>query len=401
MNGAAEFKLASAKVPVLVLGGKENSLGTARSLGRHGIKVRVSGPSNCWGMNSRYCAERFPIPFGTGAAAFWTALLLSPRSAALHGHIIFPCSDEALEFVAENHGELSRNYILGPAEPRLTLAMLDKQRTLALAEKAGIPCPRHWQIDNLAALARISAEVKFPVLVKPLHSHKFVKVFGKKLFVIEKDVAELSAKVALALEHGLGVTVVEMIPGPDTQLSSYNTFITDTGENLFHFTKRVIRRYPENSGNGCCHVTAWEPETAAMGQKLFKALGTRGFANVEFKRDLRDDQLKLIEVNSRFTAAHQLFLSSGAPIDLMIYCHLTDQPGPTFASFTEGLRLWYPFNDFLSFLQLRRKGRLSLGGWLKSIGSGPLVFPSFSVTDLWPSITARLANAERLIRGRG
>ena len=31
--------------------------------------------------------------------------------------------------------------------------------------------------------------------------------------------------------------------------------MTDTGERLYDFTKKIIRRHPENRGAACCHET--------------------------------------------------------------------------------------------------------------------------------------------------
>jgi len=398
---SAGFKPASTATPVLVLGGKDNSLAIARNLGKLGIAVRVSGPANCWGMNSRYCAERFPVPFGSGAAAFWTDLLLGPESGRLHGHIIFAGSDEALEFIAEHREQLAEHYLLAVSAPQLIMDLLDKQRTLELAREAGVATPGFWKIGTLNDLELIRDELKFPLIVKPVHSHKFVRAFGKKLFIIEDGYADLAAKVGLALEHGLEVAIVELIPGPDTLLSSYNSFINEEGESLLDFTKRMIRRYPVNSGNGCYHIAEWEPETARLGKKLFDYLGVRGFANVEFKRDPRDGQLKIIEINGRFTAAHELFVRSGAPADLIAYCSLTGQPGPKVTDFRQGLRLWYPILDFLAFLQLRQRGELNFSGWVKSIVGKPVVLALVRLDDPRPALCAVAANIQRLIRGRG
>src|SRR5205823_8370112 len=135
--------------------------------------------------------------------------------------------------------------------------------------------------------------------------------FGHKLFIVENSFDELKEKVRLVHSLGLEIIVMEMIPGPDDLLSSYYTYISGDGRELFHFTKRILRRYPLNRGNACHHITEWLPETAKMGHEFFSAIGLRGLGNVEFKRDPRDGRLKLIEINARFTAAHQLLVSAG------------------------------------------------------------------------------------------
>ena len=387
--------------PVLVLGGKENSLSLARHLGRCGITVRVSGPANCLGMYSRYCRQRFPVPHGKSIVEFWRNLLLSPDDGRLHGHILFACSDEAIEFLIEYRQELEQYYRLEEAVPELHRALLDKKRTLELARAAGVNVPNFWAIKSEADVKKICGEAKFPLIIKPIHTHKFSRVFGRKLFIIEDNFDELIEKVRLAQAHNFDVIVVEMIPGPDDLLCSYYTYVDRNGNNLFHYTKRILRRFPVNRGNACYHITEWLPETAELGHKFFNSIGFRGMGNIEFKRDIRDGKLKVIEVNTRFTAAQELIVRSGAPIDLILYCHLTGQPLPDFKQYEQFMRLWHPFRDFLAFLQLRKRGELSILAWMKSVFPFKHILPLWNVRDPMPIFGAAAANLQRIVRGKG
>lgn len=398
-SGAHRGGIRDTSTPVLVLGGKENSLSIARHLGRLGVIVRASGPANCWGMYSRYCREAFAIPRGTSAASFWSELLLA-SGRRLDGHVILAGSDEALEFIADNHEELARRYILGDAVPALQKAFLDKKRTLELAQKAGIDTPAFWSVGATSELDEIADAIQFPVMVKPIHSHKFVRTFGVKLFVIESGLAELKEKITLAQDHGLEVMIVEMIPGPDRLLSSYYSYIDADGISLFQFTKRILRRFPTNRGGACYHVTEWCEETARLGQRLFARVGLRGFGNVEFKRDPRDGKLKIIEVNSRFTAAQELLLRSGAAVDAIVYCHVTGQPGPRFDRYRQQMRYWYPLRDFLAFLELRKRGEISFPQWLRSVVPYRHVLPLWNIRDPLPCFGAAWAIGQVLLRGR-
>jgi predicted ATP-grasp superfamily ATP-dependent carboligase len=188
-----------------------------------------------------------------------------------------------------------------------------------------------------------------------------------------------------------------MIPGPDSLLSSYYTYRTAEGRRLFDFTKSIIRRWPVNRGNACYHKTGWLPDTADAGRRFFEGVGLKGLGNVEFKRDTRDGKLKIIEVNARFTAAQELVRRAGYPIDLMIYCHLTKQPVPAARPVKNELRFWYPVRDFLGFLDLWKRGELSLAGWLASIVTFRHVFPLASISDPWPIMGAGYALAQRLM----
>jgi len=381
--------------PVLILGGKENALSVTRHLGRLGIAVRVSGPPSCWALYSRHCSEAFRVPKGETQASFWKRLLLG-NDRKLDGHILLAMSDDALEFIIANREGLRLRYTLDDADAELQRDFLDKRRTLEMADAAGIDAPRHWKLASEKDLLAIRGKIDFPVVVKPIQSHSFIKIFRKKLFVIKESFEELRDKVHLAWANGIDVFIVEMIPGPDTALTSYYTYRLEGGSKLFHFTKSVIRRWPINRGNACYHKTGWLPETAAAGEKFFDSVGLMGLGNIEFKRDCRDGKLKIIEVNARFTAAQELVRRAGVPIDLMIYCHLTGQTLPAVVQSSGELRFWYPFRDFLSFLELWKRRELSFFGWLRSIASTAHVFPLFSLEDPAPILGAGLAILQRL-----
>jgi len=108
-----------------------------------------------------------------------------------------------------------------------------------------------------------------------------------------------SAPTRPSMRPGSTRCLVEWIPGRTTLLCSYYTYL-DGGETpRFHFTKRVIRRFPAGMGNACYHVTDWNPEVRDLALRLFRWVGLLGLANAEFKRDERDGQLKLIECNAR------------------------------------------------------------------------------------------------------
>ena len=380
---------------VLLLGGKENALSITRHLGSLGIAVRVSGPANCWALHSRFCAEAIPIPKNSRQQDYWHSLLLG-NDGRLNGHIVWALSDDAIEFVNANRDRLALRYVLDDSDASLQRDFLDKMKTLELAKQAGVDAPRYWKIGSTGDLESLRGQIMFPAMVKPIQSHKFTKVFGQKLFIVENSFEELVAQARKAQEQGIEIFVVEMIPGPDALLSSYYTYRTGNGARLFDFTKSVIRRWPVNRGNGCYHRTGWLPETAAAGAKFFEGVGLRGLGNIEFKRDLRDGKLKVIEVNARFTAAQELVRRAGVPIDLMIYCHLTNQPVPTPKPTEKELRLWYPVRDFLGFLDLWKRGELSFWGWLKSVVKPGHVFPLASLADPLPMLGAGLALTLRM-----
>ena len=383
--------------PVLLLGGRENCLAVTRNLGRLGISVFVSGKAGCHAMYSRYCRRYFPVKRGEPASEAWCRLLIGAPQPELAGAIIFAMCDESLEFLSSHRQELCERYKLTPFVADLRRAMLDKHETLLRARKVGVPTPNFWAVDTVEQVRIIRSELRFPVMVKPLNSRAFVDEFGCKLFIVQDSLEMVIEKVGVCLERGHKIMVVEMIPGPDSLLSSYNTYRTADGRLLYDYTKSIIRRWPTNRGGGTYHRSVWLPETAELGRKLFEGIGWQGIGNVEFKRDLRDGQLKIIEVNGRYTAAHRLTTEAGAPIDLVAYCHLTGQAQPRFDDYSQSLHFWYPVRDFLACLQMRRAGQTTFGKWFRSLSGQRLLLPAMSWRDPLPSLVEAWFTLRRLL----
>lgn len=372
-------------VPVLMLGGQENTLSLARSFGKLKVPVRISSRQSCWANKSRFVGQSFPLPSGDDPKAFWRELLLSGRYPQLKGSMIFACNDDALEFMIETRTELENDYLLDDFQPALLSAMLDKQKTLEYAESVGVAIPQHWHVNSLDDIHKIENEVVFPVIIKPIHSHIFQKAYDGKKFFLCEDLGALIKQASVALDDGIEFMIAEMIPGPDDQLSSYYTYMDRDGNHLFHFTKRVLRRFPLNHGAGSYHITEWLPETAEEGQKFFDGINYSGFGNIEFKRDLRDGKLKVIECNPRYTAAQELVTRSGLDMAVIVYRHLIGEKVGETRDFNDFVRLWNPRLDYAAYKQLRNMGRLSFGEWLKSVAHRQ-VFPYFSLSDPMPSL---------------
>ena len=378
--------------PVVLLGGGANALSVARSLGRLGATVRVINEPGAFVQYSRYSTP-LDVPAKPGdEARAWAEYLLGPQGQALAGSVLLTCCDAGLELIAEHRESLSRRFLLDDSNPRAQVRMLGKLETYEDAVAAGVPTPAFRIVGSVDEVDAAREGLLFPVIVKPRLSHVFESRTGRKLFVAD-TVDAMAGAVAAIESTGTESIVMEMIPGGDDLLCSYYTYLDEDSRPLFHFTKRIIRRYPLLQGTACYHMTDWIPEAAELGERLFRHVGLRGLANVEFKRDPRDGRLKLIECNARFTASNCLVAHSGIDLAAFAYNRLTGRPLPPTATFRQGVRLWDPIRDFQAYRALSREGRLSFACWLKGV-IHPQSFPYFSWTDPLPAL-ARLSKPLR------
>ena len=381
--------------PVLVLGGRANALSVARQLGRLGAPVYALAEPGAFVVHSRYCRH---LKEAGGDTRAWESFLLGRDADALRGAVLLSCSDEGIELIARRRDELSGRYLLDDSNPCAQLKMLNKLATYRAAREAGVPTPGFWVAESPEQLEAIRHELSYPLVVKPRLSHLFEKKSGKKLLMVGNE-DQVAAAVAAVADTGTQAVLMELIPGPDSRLCSYYTYLDEESRPLLHFTKRIIRRYPLMTGTACYHVTDRIPEAAELANRLFRHVGLRGLANVEFKLDERDGRLKLIECNARFTASDCLVAGSGINLAAFVYCRLTGRTPPATDDYRVGLRLWDPVRDLQAGLALRRQGQLTPWGWLRSICHRQ-TFPYFQWTDPMPAMARLAAPLERWVAGK-
>jgi D-aspartate ligase len=271
------------------------------------------------------------------------------------------------------------------ANPAAQVSMLDKLSTYQIARAAGVTTPKFWSIATHEDVQTIRDELVFPLMIKPRHSHVFEKHFGKK-HMVAANLEELLSMLSVALDAGIDVLLVELIPGGDEQLCSYYTYIDETGSAMCHYTKRVIRRFPVGMGAATYHITGDVQEIIEPSLLLLRQAGVRGLANIEFKRDPRDRQYKLIECNARFTASNALVAASGLRLASFVYNRAIGRPAELKIKRISTMRLWDPIRDWAAFLQLREMGQMSFLQWVRSVMHRQR-FPYFKVSDPGPTFS--------------
>lgn len=384
--------------PLIVAGGAANALSIGRSLAALGVRVHALG------VNPAVAASRYlhPLPVAEHGdpEQRWAEYLLGPEAEWLRGAVLVAGSDVGITVIARNRTALAERFRLDISDVEAQLTLLDKLSTYRAAVAAGVPTPRFWCVESVEDLERQSAEYGYPVIVKPLLSHEYqakLPAWGK--FRVAHDLDELRAVHREVTAAGLAVMVTELIPGPDTLLCSYNTYLDASGSPVFDFTKRTLRRFPPGMGLGSHHVSDHNPEVKEVAMRLFKHVGLVGVANAEFKRDVRDGQLKLIESNARFTDATALWAAAGFDVARHVYFRALGQPHELPASYRPGQRMVYPFNDLRAFRVLRARGELTLGQWLREMAR-PQVWPIFRLDDPKPALVRARARVAPFLRAR-
>jgi predicted ATP-grasp superfamily ATP-dependent carboligase len=135
--------------------------------------------------------------------------------------------------------------------------------------------------------------------------------------------------------------IQEKVTGPGTGLFT----LFNNGRHLALFSHQRLREKPPSGGvSVVCESVALDEEMVDASQKLLAAVDWQGVAMVEFKRDLRDGQAKLMEINGRFWGSLQLAIASGINFPVLFLHQLMQsaQKGGLEDTYRIGLRMkWF------------------------------------------------------------
>ena len=167
-------------------------------------------------------------------------------------------------------------------------------------------------------------DVGFPLIIKPAVKESFNALTVAKAWRVDSR-AELQQRFTEAAQL-LPVELLmiqELIPGSgkdgDGEQLSYAA-LCRRGAPLAQLVARRTRQYPPDFGRASTFVeTIEDPEVEEMSRRLLGHLGFDGLIEVEFKRDPRDGELKLLDINPRVWGWHTLAQRAGVDFPYLAY----------------------------------------------------------------------------------
>jgi D-aspartate ligase len=348
----------------LVIGGDYRALGVVRSLGRRRVPVWVVRSAEDHGLAglSRFSRRRLVWP-DDGDDSRLAYLLQLCDTAGLDGWTLFPTADATAAFVARRHGELAARFRLTTPDWSTFRWAYDKRLTYELAATLGIAHPGVVTPRSRAEVAAFAG--RFPVVLKPATKPRLNLPKAKAWPV--HDPAELPARfdeVAPLAEPG-ALMIQELIPGTGGQLSL--AALCRAGEPLVMVIAERVRQYPMDFGRSSSFVRSIEDaEVERVGRRVLAGLRLDGLVEVEFKRDPRDGQCKLLDINVRVWGWHTIGLEVGVDFTHLAWRLANDLP-VTPVRVPPGLRWLRLTTDLPAAYHEITHGRLSVGSYVRSL----------------------------------
>jgi predicted ATP-grasp superfamily ATP-dependent carboligase len=236
-----------------------------------------------------------------------------------------------------------------------------------LVMQHSVPSPQTELPATLDEARECAARVTYPVMLKGAMGNRLYERTGKKMVVVN-DADEFMAQFeALQDPESPNLMVQELIPGDDDQVYIFNGYFDGDSNCLAAYTGRKIRQYPVHVGCASLGECCWVQEVADITTSFMKAIGYRGILDIGYRKDPRDQQYKVLDINPRVGQAFRLFVSeNNLDVVRALYLDLTGQAMPDGSAPREGRRWIIEDYDLTSTFDYFREGSLSFMDWVRS-----------------------------------
>ncbi|GAC1362113.1 MAG: hypothetical protein NVSMB44_16900 [Ktedonobacteraceae bacterium] len=336
-------------------------LAVARSLGRRGVPViALDHDPAGYALASRYVTAAALCPNVLEDERGFIDFLLALGRQLARPAVLFPCNDEWVLAVNRHRAELEAHFLIPFSGPEVVEPVLDKAQLYQRASELGIPIPRTWYLNPLRphTIEQVAAELPYPCIVKPTEQRAFYDEFQDKAWRISQP-ADLFAAIERAHAHPL---VAQEIVGQGlTDFYSVCSYIgrahsgkTREQDDLNAvFVGRKLEQYPPQFGTGCLVAAECVPSIAERGMQILKTFGYHGVSEVEFIYDERDDEYKLLDINTRVWKWIGLPIAAGVDLPWLAYSDVAGQPidQPLWAGQAREGMIWTYAKDYMALRQ--------------------------------------------------
>lgn len=368
---------------LMVLDGERRSaLGIVRSLGQKGIPVIV-GSNNSPGKSalSRYIQLGFTYITEDDELEKAHSVIIK-QIRLLRPEVLMPVFDTGWSVVYKFYDDYSSltNIVPNPGR-ELFEKLQDKHCLTDLAEKYAIPIPKTYRFKTIAEALSISKSLPYPVLLKPRKGSGGISI---KRAVNARQLADI-------LKHTKEVPLIqEEIYGEDLEL----TILSVHGEPLAISAYMSLRNAPLPYGPPVACRTIWDENLIRIGTDFLKKIGYHGVAHLDFRRDRRDGEPKMLDFNARIAGTNDISLRSGLDFGFLLYkLAIGESPKPSFA-FGSGLEFrWLMPGELMHLKQTPYKIQT-----LQNLSKWNNVHTDISLTDPLPNVAMVFDIFKRLVK---
>ena len=370
--------------PIAVVLGKYITvgLGAVRCLGRAKVPVLwLDSSSKHVGFHSKYCTGMV-CPHPRDNPNKYIDCLLQIGSILNEKGVLFPVRDVEVINILKHKKQLEKYFFIPMANWEISEILINKKLFYKRLEKLNIAHAKTFFPSNVSDVEKVSKKINYPCVLKPSFSASFVLDFNTKAFIANKSSQLINFyKKALSKNHEL--IIQEIIPGNVRNMHGLNAYYDKTFSPNGVFMYRRIREWPHGMGNGCFIESVKIPELEKIINPLIKNIRYYGIIDAELRKDPRDNEFKLIEINSRCWMQCSLPTRCGINIPYFAYLDAIGKNLEKPKEILQNVKWLYMWEDIRSSMKSILKKDLSFLEWIKSY-KGEKEYSIFAKDDIIP-----------------
>ncbi len=302
-------------VTVLVTdAGRGSAIAIIRSLGRKGYHVIAADfDPKSLGFRSRFAHEHLVYPAPEAAPREFCDCLLETVKTK-HVDLIIPATDLTIQPLAASRSAFAEFTRLAFPDNALLKVVTDKDKTLQLAKKVGVPVPETCVVDTAQEALAQSEQLGWPIVLKPQSSRKLREGKGIDKFKVTyaADADELKQQMQV-LEGRCAVLLQRYCAGVGHGVE----LLMNEGKPLAAFQHKRLREIPLTGGASAYRESVrLDAELYDYSVRLLQELRWTGLAMVEFK--VGKMGARLMEINGRVWGSLPLAVASGVDFPALL-----------------------------------------------------------------------------------
>ncbi|MCK4364533.1 MAG: hypothetical protein KAW45_00620 [Thermoplasmatales archaeon] len=388
--------LRNTKDPVaFVLGCHVTGLGVMRNLGRKEIPVIGLDPNPLQvGKFSRYCIGiKSPNP-GYSEERYVEFLLNLGKKLSQKG-VLFPTTDMYLLEILKNRKKLEKYYRFTMSEWPSSCKLINKRIFYETLKKYGIEHPVSYFPNDISDVFKIGKEIEYPCYVKPIYSCYFKKAFQIKAFIAHSS-QDLIKYYKKSISINNDAIIQECISSEKKETYCLNAYFNRKFEAKGVFISRRIREWPPECGCSSLIEKGSYYKFLNIVYPLIRKIKYYGIIDAEFKKDKRDGEFKLIEINARPWMQITLPARDGVDHSYMAYMDSIGKEINVEMQNTGYIKWISSIDDLSASIMEALNNELSFQQWIDSL-RGKKVYAFYAKDDPLPFFVKNVKSVFRLI----
>ncbi len=393
----------SKRPPAVIASVFQTGLNLIRDLERRGIRaIGIDCNSKNPGFRSRY-GRSYLCPNPDLEPAKWVDFMVSLAEATAEKPVLIAASDIFVAAIGRHTSRLGDHFIFSKDGALLQASLGTKQTQYALAAKYGLPSPRAAYIQSRQELEEFCKLARFPALLKPRQQREWLALPPNHPFRFSKTVSASSVEELLTHYDKVSAFVPqavaqEEIVGPDSAKYCYLSVYSTRGHRLGACVVQELRAYPLLYGCATLVQPVIDEEIDRVCDNFLLSVGFKGLCEIELKRDTRDGQIRLIEVNPRFSGTGDAARYAGVETGYLHYLDLIGENPSPVAPTNFNFRHVMLVADFAAFPNYLAKGQIGWQEWFRSY-RGIIRYFDFDPSDCLLAMTTATKSMRTLTAG--